>query len=160
MARSLKPPTPLDLAPGERSLFLAGSIEMGRAEQWQETVEHALEDLEVAVLNPRRDDWDSSWTQSIDDPMFRAQVEWELAGLEQATVIAFYFSPGTKSPITLLELGLHAQSTRTIVCCPEGYWRRMGAGSSTSTGGPAGGSSRARSGRARSSMMRPPHRRA
>ena len=30
MARIVKPPAPLDLSPGERSVFLAGSIEMGQ----------------------------------------------------------------------------------------------------------------------------------
>ena len=32
MARILKPPTPITLEPGEASVFLAGSIEMGLAE--------------------------------------------------------------------------------------------------------------------------------
>jgi hypothetical protein len=34
-----------------------------------------------------------------------------------------YFSPGTKSPISLLELGLHSNDNM-IVCCPEDFWRR------------------------------------
>lgn len=124
MARYLKPPAALEIRPGELSVFLAGSIEMGQAEHWQATVEQALGDLDVAVLNPRRDDWDASWTQSKDEPRFRAQVEWELTSLEQATTILYYFSPITKAPITLMELGLHAASGRALVCCPEGYWRR------------------------------------
>lgn len=41
-------------------VFLAGSIEMGQAEQWQERVVHALSDAgDLVILNPRRDDWDS-----------------------------------------------------------------------------------------------------
>jgi len=28
------------------------------------------------------------------------------------------------SPISLLELVMHAQSWKLLVCCPEGYWRR------------------------------------
>lgn len=35
-----------------------------------------------------------------------------------------FFDPGTKAPISLLELGLYAGSGRLVVCCPEGYWRR------------------------------------
>lgn len=35
-----------------------------------------------------------------------------------------YFAPSTRAPITLLELGLFAQSGKLLVCCPEGYWRR------------------------------------
>jgi hypothetical protein len=124
MARIVKPPVPLVLADGERSVFLAGSIEMGRAEPWQAAVELALADLPVAILNPRRDAWDPSWVQSIGNPVFREQVEWELEGLERAGVVAMYFSPNTQAPITLLELGMVARSGKLVVCCPPGFWRR------------------------------------
>jgi hypothetical protein len=123
MAVILKPPVPLDLA-GRRSIFLAGSIEMGRAEPWQAQVEAALSDLDVVILNPRRDEWDASWVQSIANPPFREQVEWELAAQDLATVIAMYFAPATKAPVTLLELGLAARSGKLVVCCPDGYWRK------------------------------------
>lgn len=124
MARILKPPAPVILAADERAVFLAGSIEMGLAEPWQEVVEIALADLPVIILNPRRDEWDASWEQSITNPQFREQVEWELDAQERADVIAMYFAPATKAPITLLELGLFAASGKAIVCCPPGYWRR------------------------------------
>lgn len=123
MAHILKPPAPLELH-GRPAVFLAGSIEMGAAESWQGQVEQGLADLAVTVLNPRRDDWDASWGQSIDHPRFREQVEWELAGLEQAAVVGMYFAPTTRAPVTLLELGLTARSGRLVVCCPPGYWRR------------------------------------
>ena len=103
-------------------MFLAGSIEMGVATDWQTQLTNELSG--VAILNPRRDEWDATWRQSIDEPRFRAQVEWELDGLERANVIAMWFAPDTKSPITLLELGLHARGGRVIVGCPDGYWRR------------------------------------
>ncbi|WP_020470382.1 nucleoside 2-deoxyribosyltransferase domain-containing protein [Zavarzinella formosa] len=124
MARLLKPPTPLDLLSGEQSVFLAGSIEMGQAIDWQASMAAALDDLPVAVLNPRRDQWDSSWEQSVHHPPFRGQVEWELDALERATIIAIYFAPDTQAPISLLELGLFARSGKVIVCCPSRYWRR------------------------------------
>jgi hypothetical protein len=124
LARILKPPTPILLADGERSVFLAGSIEMGRAAAWQAVFEKELADLPVAVLNPRRDDWDSTWEQTIENPLFRGQVEWELEGLERAWVVAMYFAPDTQAPVTLLELGLLARSGKLVVCCPTGYWRR------------------------------------
>lgn len=123
MARVLKPPAPLELA-GQPAVFLAGSIEMGLAEPWQARLEAALADLDLVVLNPRRDDWDSSWQQSIHDARFREQVEWELDAQQHASLIAMYFAPATKAPITLLELGLAARSGRVVVCCPEGYWRK------------------------------------
>ncbi len=124
MARSIKPPAPLPQDGAIPSVFLAGSIEMGSAEDWQTQVECALSDLDVLILNPRRDEWDASWEQSITNPLFREQVEWELTGLETASVVAMYFAPATKAPVTLLELGLCARAGRLVVCCPAGYWRR------------------------------------
>src|SRR5262249_54399364 len=97
---------------------------MGQAEDWQTVVENGLADLDVVILNPRREAWDGSWVQSINNPQFRAQVEWELQGQELASWIAMYFAPATKAPVTLLELGLCARSGKAVVCCPEGYWRR------------------------------------
>lgn len=120
----MKPPTPLDVPPGARVVFLAGSIEMGAADDWQAQLTAALVDRDVAVLNPRRDEWDASWRQSIDEPRFRGQVEWELDGLERADVVAMWFAPATRAPITLLELGLHARGGKVVVGCPDGFWRR------------------------------------
>jgi hypothetical protein len=119
-----KPPAPHDVPPGTRAVFLAGSIEMGTASAWQDALTAALADRDVAILNPRRDAWDASWAQSIDNPMFREQVEWELVGLERADVIAMWFDPATKAPVTLLELGLCARSGKLVVGCPDGYWRK------------------------------------
>src|SRR5437870_2567080 len=110
MVRVIKPPAPLQLADNQPSIFLAGSIEMGQAEDWQAVVERGLADLDVVLLNPRRDAWDASWVQSIHNPQFREQVEWELSAQEQASFIAMYFAPTTKAPVTLLELGLCARS--------------------------------------------------
>ena len=53
-----------------------------------------------------------------------AAVEWELDGLERADVIAMWFAPETKAPITLLELGLFARSGKVVVGCPNGFWRK------------------------------------
>lgn len=108
-----------------RRIFLAGSIEMGRAAPWQAELVEALADAQdLVLLNPRRDDWDSSWRQSIDDPRFREQVEWELAGLEAADVVVMVLLPDTQAPISLLELGLVVGKKSMVLYCPEGYWRR------------------------------------
>jgi hypothetical protein len=124
MGRILRPPTPLVPAEDERSVFLAGSIEMGRAEPWQAAIEQALDDAPITILNPRRDEWDASWEQSITNRQFREQVEWELEAQERASLIAMYFAPPTQAPVTLLELGLFARSGKLVVCCPPGFWRR------------------------------------
>lgn len=105
-----------------RSVFLAGSIEMGKAEDWQPRAAKQLESSWL-VLNPRRPDWDSSWTQSIDNPQFREQVQWELEAIERCDKVLMYLAPGTMSPISLLELGLLANSSKLVVACPSDFWR-------------------------------------
>ncbi len=125
--RIIKPPQKViyDLQ-REHFLFLAGSIEMGIAEPWQTQVEQALRHTNWTILNPRRDHWDASWKQEMSDERFVEQVEWELDCLSMANKILMYFDPATKSPITLLELGLYACNgeEKLIVCCPQGFWRR------------------------------------
>ena len=106
-------------------VFLAGSIEMGKAEDWQAMIPELFKDRQDLVFfNPRRDDWDSSWEQKESNPQFNYQVNWELDHLNKADIIFMYFSPETKSPISLLELGLYADSKKMIVCCPDGFWRK------------------------------------
>lgn len=97
---------------------------MGNAPNWQADLIAVLSDRDPTILDPRREEWDASWRQSIDEPKFRGQVEWELDGLERADLVAMWFAPETKAPITLLELGLHARSGKVIVGCPDGYWRK------------------------------------
>lgn len=106
------------------SIFLAGSIDMGAAIDWQQHLAQQLHDLDILILNPRRSSWDSSWEQSISNPLFKEQVEWELNGLDHATYIAMFLSAKSKAPISLLELGLYAKSGRLIIACEEGFWRR------------------------------------
>lgn len=120
----IKAPEPYHHLLGKQpSVFLAGSIDMGKATDWQQEITDALDDMDVLVLNPRRDDWDSSWKQDISDPQFSEQVNWELDALGDVDLIVVYFDPKGQAPISLLELGLHADQN-IIVCCPEGYWKR------------------------------------
>ena len=106
-------------------IFLAGSIEMGKAEDWQAVIPELFKDRQDLVFfNPRRDDWDSSWEQKESNPQFNYQVNWELEHLDEADIIFMYFSPDTKSPISLLELGLYAKTEKMVVCCPDEFYRK------------------------------------
>jgi len=105
-------------------VFLAGSIDMGKAEDWQSKVTKALEDVDCVILNPRRDDWDSSWEQAISNPEFFEQVTWELDGMDRADVVALCLTKDSKAPISLLEMGLHAADGKLVVFCPDGFWRK------------------------------------
>lgn len=106
-------------------IFLAGSIEMGKAEDWQAAIPELFKDRnDLTFFNPRRDDWDNSWEQKESNPQFNYQVNWELDHLDKADIIFMYFSPETKSPISLLELGLYANLEKMIVCCPDSFYRK------------------------------------
>lgn len=132
---------PESIANASRFIFLAGSIEMGTAEMWQDKATRLLQEAseeskamgrymgEFDVVNPRRDDWDSSWKQEYDNPQFNQQVTWELHCIKKASVVLFYFDPSTKSPITLLELGFVAGmrqlgGKKAVVVCPEEFYRK------------------------------------
>lgn len=124
MATVYKPPFSLNEIDFSCSVFLAGSIEMDTADDWQIQAENSLNYLVKSILNPRRNNWDPSWEQIISNKNFREQVEWELTCIEKCSSIAVYFDPNTKSPITLMELGLFANSGKISVCCPMGFWRK------------------------------------
>ncbi len=110
-------------------MFLAGSIEMGSAPDWQADLERSLADHDIDIYNPRRDDWDPTWQQRANNHKFREQVEWELDGIEKADLVVMYLAPSTIAPISLLELGFLSglgfyALTNTVVCCPEGFHRK------------------------------------
>jgi Nucleoside 2-deoxyribosyltransferase like len=108
------------------TIFLAGSIEMGSADckDWQTEVANSLDGLGVTLYNPRRDSWDSSWTQEQKSENFNYQVNWELNKLDECDIIFMHIEPNTKSPITLLEFGMFADSKKLILSCPDGFYRK------------------------------------
>lgn len=120
------PPSQIPTAEGQLKVFLAGSIHLGKAIDWQAEVIYQLakRDWRGIVLNPRRPAWDETWESSIHNPNFVEQVNWELQGLEIADKIVYYFAPETYAPVSMFEFGLHARSGKVIVCCPEGFWRK------------------------------------
>ena len=133
MIEEVKPPADAAPAKDKYEIFLAGSIEQGKATEWQDAFVSALKaagfEQNVTVFNPRRENWDASWKQSLDSPKFVEQVEWELEHIERSHLIVMYLQPDTKSPISLLELGLVAKEVyvadkEMIVLCPEGFYRK------------------------------------
>lgn len=109
---------------GWDSIFLAGTIEQGKSFDWQQVVIDKLQDKKVNIFNPRRSEWDASWVQDINNPQFFEQVKWELTRLDMSDHILMYFDPDSKSPISLLELGLYSDTRKLLVTCPPGFWRR------------------------------------
>lgn len=129
----IKPPALLMPDPERYNIFLAGSIENGRANEWQKGFSEEIDlwnpKTRVALFNPRRDNWEPSWGETYDNPELIAQIEWELDHLEMADLIVMYLQPGTMSPISMLELGLFAKEVKSkkkgmIVLCPKGFYRK------------------------------------
>lgn len=110
------------------TIFFGGSIEMGKAEMWQNSLAEDLNEFDVRILSPRRDFFDAEQKQSIDNPYFKEQVTWELDGLDRADLIVMYLQPDTLSPISLMEIGLYINTLdwnkQMIICCPDGFWRK------------------------------------
>lgn len=89
------------------SVFLAGSIDQGKAIEWQTQLADELlaawpaeQSPRLTILNPRRLDWDSSWKQEMGEQPFTDQVHWELNMQETASVIAMYFGVESAAPIS------------------------------------------------------------
>ena len=106
------------------SVFLGGSIEMGKAIVWQPVVASTFKELDVTFFNPRRDNWDPTWSQDPQNAHLRQQIRWELERIERSDIVLLFLQAGTMSPITLLELGLClGRGHQTIVACEPGFWR-------------------------------------
>ncbi|RFU27027.1 hypothetical protein B7463_g9304, partial [Scytalidium lignicola] len=111
-----------------KTIFLAGSI--ASAIDWRVALSSYLSHCPITLLDPYRRDWDSTWVEDIECEKFRTQTQWELEMQEKATLVAFWFEPGTQAPVSLLELGLvlgkrGANARKEVVVrCPEKYWKR------------------------------------
>jgi hypothetical protein len=73
------------------SVIFYGAIQ--REPAWQTSLAASLSDLPIDILDPRRDDWDSTWVEDISFPKFKEQVEWEMDYAKVADVVIFYFAP-------------------------------------------------------------------
>lgn len=106
------------VADGRRSVFLAGGI--SGCDDWQARMTALLADLQLTVLNPRRERF------PIDDPAAaEEQIRWEYRHLRRATSRLFWFPPATLCPITLYELGAwSAMPGPLFVGVDPGYARR------------------------------------
>ena len=105
------------------SIFLAGSIDQGNAFDWQKYICASMNDYNVVLFNPRRDNWDNTLEQSLDNPIFVEQVTWEQYYLKLADYRIFVFTADSKAPITFFELGEFIDKPG-IICCLDGFYRK------------------------------------
>jgi hypothetical protein len=102
--------------PGFR-VFLAGAIDMGMAEAWQEKVIAMLQGVhDLVLINPRRAEFTPD---TLDE-----QIDWELDGLEKADLILMWLPSESKAPISLFEAGLYWKSGKLRIGAGPGFYRR------------------------------------
>lgn len=122
MAKLIKPDSvDQTFSPLKTRVFLAGTIDNGNSVDWQSKTAQLFNDRDIVIFNPRVDWWDTN----ADKSAVVKQINWELNALDSSNIILFYFAPGSVSPITLLELGLHLgkSQAKLIVYCPDDFWR-------------------------------------
>jgi len=109
------------------SIFLAGTIAR-TGPDWRMTLTATLGGNEVTILNPHREDWDSSWREEVSFSPWKEQVQWEKDMRECADIAVFFFHPDSKAPITLGEFGassVHVRQGQTVIVgCPDGFWQK------------------------------------
>lgn len=103
------------------NLFLGGSIDNGEALDWQKALIEELKSEDtvkpIMIYNPRKDNWYS------DEKELEIQIKWELYHLERANLIVMNILGGSKSPISLLELGLFARTNKLLVFCSSNFYK-------------------------------------
>lgn len=122
-------------------IFLAGTIDNGDSENWQDKLisklqwyqlnpdseedpgfDYALganEGNDIVIFNPRRENWNPN---STNEDLIN-QIKWEQDHLDKADLIIMYLADNSKSPISLLELGLYGPGGKMIVFCTENFYR-------------------------------------
>lgn len=104
-------------------VFFGGTIDDGKSINWQNELIGKLNSCDtvhpIIVYNPRRTDWPSSEDHSEIDK----QIKWELSHLERADLIVMNILGSSKSPISLMEIGLFARQNKLLVFCPKEFYR-------------------------------------
>ena len=109
-----------------KSLFLAGTIEMGNGRDWQAEVIDFIKRSNIEslnIFNPRRVVFDQNDKEEIYN-----QINWELDHIAQSDFIFMNLCKDTVSPISLLEIGLILSLLKTsdlkfIIHVEHGYLR-------------------------------------
>lgn len=101
-------------------IFLAGTIDMGNSVDWQNYLCKFLDEhnKKCVIFNPRRNVWPDNKSDE-----FSYQVNWELNHLEESDIILMNILGTSKSPITLLEMGIFMKSGKLVVVCEKDFYR-------------------------------------
>lgn len=113
----------LSKSPKAVKIFLGGTIDNGDSIDWQSELIKTIEGVELArpthIYNPRRAEWPSADNHHEIDK----QIDWELYHLERSNLIVMNILADSKSPISLMEIGLFAKEGKLMVFCPKTFYR-------------------------------------
>ena len=106
---------------GRLTVFLAGTIDNGSSIDWQQELIKKLADRnDIVLYNPRK----ASWDPNAGPDAVEKQILWELEMQDKVDIVVMNIIPGSKSPICLLELGLHLGKGKPLMLlCSEGFYR-------------------------------------
>lgn len=118
------PEMPDDPAVCDQAIFLGGTIEGGTGVDWQKELSKILRevlpaDVDINVYNPRRPHWD----QNCDVGERINQIKWEHYYLDRSDIIVMNILEDSKSPISLMEVGMYADSDKLLIFCPKSFYR-------------------------------------
>lgn len=104
-----------------KSVFFAGTIDDGNSLNWQDKTIIELINLgfDCDIYNPRREHWNPNTPKEE----IEYQIKWEQNHLDNADMIVMVLLDDSKSPISLLELGLYAKSKKIVVFCTTNFYR-------------------------------------
>lgn len=106
------------------TVFLAGTID---ADQGSVDWQHKLIDIfnkkndnekPVTIYNPRREDWPNNGSAEV-----KRQIKWEHNHMDDADLIVMNILGDSKSPISLMEIGMYAASGKLVVFCKPEFYR-------------------------------------
>jgi len=99
-----------------RSIFLAGSMDHRQEHSWRDEI--IGEFGSHHIFDPTHAQHDD-----LSNAELKHHIMWELEAMQQSDFILLNFLKDSKSPISLVELGLYAQSGKLIVVCPQEFYK-------------------------------------
>lgn len=105
-------------------IFLAGTIDCEQGSvDWQHKICKKIEGISdnkysITIYNPRREEFPDNGSKEV-----RRQIRWEHEHMDNADYIIMNILENSKSPITLMELGMYAKSGKLIVFCKPKFYR-------------------------------------
>ncbi|GAB1856239.1 hypothetical protein MHTCC0001_10740 [Flavobacteriaceae bacterium MHTCC 0001] len=98
-------------------VFLAGSIDLKLKGDWRSELINIVGD-KVHFIDPTISNHDE-----LDDIQMKKHINWELDALNLADKVFLNLLPDSKSPISLIELGMYVRTSKLIVVCPEAFYQ-------------------------------------